>query len=602
MSDGFKKGQPAASRGVSRRDALKLTLAAGVTATSVTLAVTGEARAARAGVFLHGVASGDPRQKKVVIWTRVTKPDGGDAIPVKWVVAEDKKLKRVVRQGNASASPKRDFTVKVDVDGLEPGTTYYYGFRAAGDESPVGRTRTLPEGEVKRLTFAVFSCSNFELGYFNAYGEAAKRDDFDAVIHLGDYIYEYGPGLGGYTTPATAAGLVPKPRDAELTPPAEIILLDQYRARHALYRTDTHLQKLHRKNPFINIWDDHEVANDAWTGGAENHDPKTEGSWAARKKAGIRAFYEWLPIREPKDGDRIDPETGNPDALYRAFEFGDLASLIMIDTREAARDEQFSTPALVAAYTGAPAQGPFPRDVASAGVTRTLIGAEQQKWFDKKIAKPDQTWQLIGNQVLMFYQAAPDINGTTVLTAEQKAVFLAQIDLLFGPGAGAQFASLGAAGLPSPLSTDAWTGYPTARVAMLKSLAKAENPIVLTGDSHAAWTANLVLPKAGGSTPVAAEFGGTSVSSPGLEQYLLKTPPDLAAAVLVDSSAARPEADQLIFTDQARRGFMIVDVDPEAVTVDHVFLSTVFEKTYTTETRRFRVPRGKKAASVVADV
>ncbi|MDR4308374.1 alkaline phosphatase D family protein [Chelatococcus sambhunathii] len=583
---------------ISRRDALKLTLAAGVTATSVTLAVTSPAEAAKAGVFLHGVASGDPRQSRVVIWTRVTKTNGGEAVPVKWTVAEDKKMRRIVKEGNASARPGRDFTVKVDVDGLEPGRTYFYQFKSSGDLSPVGRMRTLPKGEVKKLKLAVFSCSNFELGYFNAYAEAAKIDDLDAVLHLGDYIYEYGPGLGGYTTPATAAGLAPKPRDSELDPPQEIVLLDQYRARHALYRTDKHLQALHRDNAFINIWDDHEVANDAWTGGAENHQPATEGSWQARKRAGVRAFYEWLPIRDPEDGERIDPDTGNPDELYRSFDFGDLARIIMIDTREAARDEQLSTVGLVAAYTGAPAEGPFPHDVDGDGSVRTLIGPKQQKWFDKKIAETTQPWQIIGNQVLMFYQAAPDIVGSSVLTAEDKAKFIATIDQLFGAGAGQQFAQLGAAGLPSPLSADAWTGYPTARVAMLKSLSKASNPIVLTGDSHQAWTANLVLPNGSKSTPVAPEFGGTSVSSPGLEQYILTIPPEKTAAVLVETSAERPKADQLIYTDQSRRGFMLVEVTPKAATVDHVFVSTVFETTWTTETKRFRVPLGKKAASL----
>ena len=583
---------------ISRRDALKLTLAAGVTATSVTLAVTSPAEAAKAGVFLHGVASGDPRQSRVVIWTRVTKKNGGEAVPVKWTVAEDRKMRRVVKEGNASARPGRDFTVKVDVDGLEPGKTYFYQFKSSGDLSPVGRMRTLPKGEVKKLKLAVFSCSNFELGYFNAYAEAAKIDDLDAVLHLGDYIYEYGPGLGGYTTPATVAGLVPKPRDSELDPPQEIVLLDQYRARHALYRTDRRLQALHRDNAFINIWDDHEVANDAWTGGAENHQPDAEGSWQARKKAGVRAFYEWLPIRDPEDGERIDPETGNPDELYRSFDFGDLARIIMIDTREAARDEQLSTPALAGAYTGVPPQGPFPRDLDGDGSVRTLIGSKQQKWFDRKIAETTQPWQIIGNQVLMFYQAAPDILGSAVLSAEEKTKFLATIDQLFGAGAGQQFAQLGAAGLPSPLAADAWTGYPTARVAMLKSLSKASNPIVLTGASHQAWTANLVLPTASDSIPVAPEFGGTSVSSPGLEQYILDIPPETSAALLVETSGKRPNADQLIYTDQSRRGFMLVEVTPKAATVDHVFVSTVFETKWTTETKRFRVPLGAKATSL----
>ncbi|RXF75425.1 alkaline phosphatase D family protein [Hansschlegelia zhihuaiae] len=595
MAGDFENGDERSGLRLTRREALRLTVAAGVSATTLTLAVTDPAVAARAGAFLHGVASGDPKPRRVIIWTRVTKADAPAEIPVTWSVAEDAQMRRVVQSGEDAARIGRDHTVKVDVVGLEPGKTYYYRFEAEGDVSPVGRTRTLPEGAVKRAKFAVCSCSNYELGYFNAYREAARRDDLDAVLHLGDYIYEYGPGLEGYTTPATALGLAPKPRDGLLEPREEIVALEQYRARHALYKTDPDLQKLQRQNPFIHIWDDHEVANDAYVNGAENHQPETEGPWSARRRAGIRAFYEWLPVREPSDGFRLDPETGRPDDLYRVFDFGDLARLVMTDSRQAGREKQLATEKLVAAYTGQPPQGPFPLDVNGKGETRTLLGAEQESWFEKRIAQSTQTWQLIGNQVLMFYQAAPDINGSTVLDATQKAQIIGLLDQIFGAGSGAQIAALGAAGLPFPLAADAWTGYPSARIKMLEALSKAPNPVVLTGDSHNAWTANLVLPSAEGAKPVGAEFGGTSISSPGIEQYLLGLPPELIAAVLVETSARHPN-DKLIFTDQGRRGLMLVDVTPKAVTVDHVFVSTVFEKGYATETKRFRVPVGKKAA------
>jgi len=589
----------AAGPGMTRRQALQLTLAAGISATAITFAVTDPAAAAAAGVFLHGVASGDPQHDRVVIWTRITQKNPEASIPVRWLVAEDKNMRRIVRRGKSPARAERDYTVKVDVDGLEVGRAYYYCFEVDGKRSPVGRTRTLPRDDVQKLKFAVFSCSNYELGYFNAYGEAGTHDDLDAIIHLGDYIYEYGPGLGGYTTPAAAAGLVPKPRDALLVPAEEIILLEQYRARHALYRTDGHLQRLHRDNPFINIWDDHEVANDTWTDGAGNHQSASEGGWQARKRAGIRAFYEWLPIREPDDGDRIDPKTHRPDDLYRVFDFGDLARLVMIDTRQAGRNEQLDATALVAAYTGVPAQGPFPADVAN-GRTRTLMGREQEGWFEKRIAESTQTWQLIGNQVLMFYQATPDILGTSTLTAEQKTQFVGLLDQLLGEGTGALFGQLGQAGLPFPLAADAWTGYPSARIEMLKVLAKAKNPIVLTGDSHNAWTANLALPGGTEPTPVGAEFGATSVSSPGYEQELVGAPAALIEGLLVDTSERKSPADKLIYTDASRRGFMLVEVTSKAVTVDHVFVSTALEKTYTTETKRFRVRAGARKAAPVA--
>jgi alkaline phosphatase D len=599
MADSDEHGKTGAFGALTRREALQLTLAAGISATTITFAVTAEA-AAKDTVFLHGIASGDPLTDRVVLWTRVTLLDPAAAIPVKWTVAEDRQMRRVVRRGRSNARQQNDYTVKIDVDGLAPGTTYYYRFEATGKRSPVGRTRTLPRGDVGRLKLAVFSCSNFELGYFNAYAEASKHDDLDAVLHLGDYIYEYGPGDDGYTTPAAALGLVPKPRDSALLPAEEIVVLDQYRARHALYRTDAHLQALHRDNPFINIWDDHELANDAWTSGAENHEPDEEGRWIARKKAGVRAFYEWLPIREPKDGDRIDPVSNRPDEVYRVFDFGDLTRLVMIDTRHAGRNLQLDTPALVATYAAAAPQGPFEADLNDRGRPRTLLGTEQEEWLAKKLAATKQTWQLIGNQVLMFYQNAPDINGTALLNDEQRAQFIGLLDQLFGPGFGAQLAQLGAAGLPFPLAADAWTGYPTARLKMLDLLATASNPIVLTGDSHNAWTANLLRPTDSDPLPVGAEFGCTSVSSPGYEQYLLDVPPELVAALFVDSSARKSPGDQLIYAECARRGFLVIEITPEEAIVDHVFLSSAFEDTYTTETKRFRVLAGSREAEAVA--
>lgn len=599
MSNDSNNGDFPAGSKITRREALQLTLAAGISATTITLAVTDPAVAATNGVYLHGVASGDPTANRVVIWTRITQANPPDAIPVYWAVAEDAAMQHIVRHGLVYARDSRDYTVKVDVDRLQPGRTYYYRFSTDKKPSPLGRTRTLPPTGVKRLKFAVFSCSNFELGYFNAYAEANKHDDLDAVLHLGDYIYEYGPGTGGYTTLAAALGQVPKPRDSELVPAEEIILLDQYRARHALYRTDANLQQLHRNNPFINIWDDHEVANDAFTKGAENHTYKTEGSWQKRKWAGIRAFYEWLPIREPNDRQIVNPLTQNPDDLYRSFDFGDLARVVMIDTREAARDKQLDAAHLVAAYTGVPAQGPFPADVQNER-TRMLMGKAQDKWFSNQMTTSTQTWQLIGNQVLMFYQNAPDINGTSVLDSEQKTALLAVIDQLYGAGYGSQIAALGAAGLPLPLAADAWTGYPSARITMLNALALAKNPIVLSGDSHNAWTANLVLPSDTGSKPVAPEFGGTSVSSPGYEQYLLGVDPALVSALFVDSSKRKSPTDKLIYSESSRRGFMLVEVQPTAVTVDYVFLSTAFTTTYTTETKRFRVALGTRTAKIVS--
>jgi alkaline phosphatase D len=585
-----------AGAAISRRQALQMTLAAGVSATSITYSTMDAAEAA-ATVFLHGVASGDPTRKGVIIWTRITKPAPAERIRVSWEVAEDPRMLRVVQRGVAAADVRRDYTVKVDVDGLRPADTYYYRFECDGELSPIGRTRTLPATGVDRVKLAVFSCSNFELGFFNAYAEALKHDDLDAVVHLGDYIYEYGPD--GYATPAALLGLVPRPRADQLKPAQEIVLLDQYRARYALYRRDLNLRRLHMRNPFINVWDDHEITNDAWTRGAENHQPDTEGSYNLRKRAATRAFYEWLPIREPEDRKRIDPTTGNPEDVYRAFNFGDLARLVMIDTRHAGRNLQLDQSTIVGAYLGVPPTGPFPLDVTSTGEPRTLLGKHQATWVDRQLDNAPQVWQLVGNQVLMFYQNAPDINGSPVINDAERAALKGILDQILGPGAGEQLAQLGAVGLPLPVAADAWTGYPTARIAMLNTLLKATNPIVLTGDTHNAWTANLALPVGGEMVPVAPEFGGTSVSSPGFEQTLIGVDPAAIAALLVDSSQRKSPTDKLIFAESARRGYMLVELTRTVATVDHVFTSTVFDTSYTTETKRFVVRAGTRKARMV---
>jgi len=282
--------------------------------------------------FLHGVASGDPLGDRLIIWTRLTLTRLGSKlrvrrIPVGWTVAEDPQFRNVVRRGFTLAQRARDFTVKVDLVGLQPGKQYFYRFNTFTSLSPAGCGRTLPEYGIEQVKLAVMSCSNYPAGYFNVYTDAAQIPDLDAVCHLGDYIYEYGPG--GYATElADAIG-----RGFEPGNDVELLTLQNYRDRYAQYRSDAGLQALHAAVPFICVWDDHEIANDAWRDGAENHQPD-EGDWSARKQAGIRAYYEWIPIRPP--------EPANKEKIYRAFEFGDLLSLYMLDTRIIGRDEQLN--------------------------------------------------------------------------------------------------------------------------------------------------------------------------------------------------------------------------------------------------------------------
>ncbi len=561
----------------------------GAIATSATFATAGVAVASAGAVFVHGVASGDPLATAVILWTRVSgisRPT-----PVEWSVAIDEAMTKVVKRGTAFAQAARDYTVKVDVTGLRPGETYYYKFKAAGVVSAVGKTKTLPVTGVSNLKFAVFSCSDYEDGYFNVYKEAARRDDLDACIHLGDYVYEYGfPGL--VIGPGTQ-----QPRLGGLVPSAEIVMLDQYRTRHALYKTDPDLQELHRKNPWIMIYDDHETANDSNTQGAENHQPATEGPWKVRETVALQAYYEWNPLRDPS---AIFDASGNPQHLYRFFDFGGLLRLVMLDTRLAGRDPQLGTAGAFATFAG------LRRDTidgTSAARARTMFGNLQRTFVQNALSSSTQTWQLIGNQILAFNQLTPDINNSAVVTGPLRAGLLAGFTALFGAAFLAQLLALAAnpGGFPNPVFQDSWTGYQTARADFLQLMRQyATNPIVISGDSHNAWTANLRAPDSTGAVvPVAPEFGGTSVTSGGLEQVLVGFPPSVYAGLLVETSTVRSTGDKLIFTDQSQRGFLLIDVTPTRVTTDHVFVSTVFAAAYTVNTKRFTVDVGTRTAVAI---
>lgn len=287
-----------------------------------------------------------------MLWTRVRSTDDKDLrdIPLRWEVASDANFATLVASGETVASAASDFCAKVDAAGLKPGQRYWYRFAAYGQTSPVGRTRTLPTGAVSQVKLAVFSCSNYPTGYFNVYADLARRaeaESIDAALHLGDYIYEYGPD--GYASAnAKALGRV-------VDPAKEIVALDDYRRRYALYRGDPDLQALHAALPMIAVWDDHEIANDTWKNGAENHQSATEGEFAARKAAAMQAFHEWLPIRSG----------ANREQIYRSFAFGNLLALHMLDTRVVGRDQQldykdYLAPAAASTPRPLPAMWPAP--------------------------------------------------------------------------------------------------------------------------------------------------------------------------------------------------------------------------------------------------
>jgi alkaline phosphatase D len=473
--------------------------------------------------FEHGVASGDPLQRRVILWTRVTPEKQPRRLFVRYVVATDPQLRRVVDGGFFLTGPERDYTVKVDADHLRPGTTYYYRFFSRGVASPVGRTRTLPSGDTGRLRLAVASCSNHAAGFFNAYRRIAERADLDAVLHLGDYLYEYGPNeYGSLRTPE---------------PPNEMVTLSDYRLRHAQYKRDADSQAMHRQHPLIAIWDDHEITNDAWKDGAENHTEGAEGSWPERVNVGLKAYYEWMPVRVP---DRSAPRENQ-----RAFRFGNLLDLAMLEERLQARSQQLPATIPVPGLGNVFAQvGAF------ADPTRTLLGAEQEAWLAERLRQRNTTWKFIG-QGVMFAQLKA-----------QGAPLAAGGGLFF--------------------NSDQWDGYQPARdrlYAVLKgdaTNAPVNNCVILTGDIHSSWAADLSQDPnnpstaSGGYNPAtgegsrAVEFVGTSITSPGLND-----PSGGTAAFL------RSVNPHFKYIDLNQRGYMLVDVTPGKVVCEWWYVDTV---------------------------
>ncbi|OWK28483.1 alkaline phosphatase D family protein [Sphingomonas mucosissima] len=495
--------------------------------------------------FAHGVASGDPATDGAVIWTRVTADAPAADVPVKWYVATSADGKPVA-SGEAKARSAADHTLKVEVNRLKPGQDYWYWFTtAAGQRSPTGRFRTLPVGAVDDLVLAVASCQLYPGGLFNAYADMAALPRLDAVLHLGDYIYEY--GAEGYGVEiGQKLGRLPDP-------PHEILSLSDYRRRHAQVKSDSDMQAAHARSAFICVWDDHEVANDGWIGGAENHDPATEGDWATRKAAAMQAYFEWMPIRDPKQGK-------SREAINRSFEFGDLATLAMVETRLLARSKQAEVKG------AAPTQEQFAAVMAErAQPERELLGADQQRWLEGVLAgsvRANKPWQLLGNQIVMARVAGPD------LTAEPYAsTFGARIKQL--PPAFRDRLQQAAAGYKAglPFNFDAWDGYPAARERLYAAFQRAgAKPIVLAGDSHAAWANDLYDDR---GTLVASEFGATAITSPSYGSLL----PGLGSALAAFNR-------EVAYCDQDHKGYTLLTLTREAATAQFVTVSTILAKPF----------------------
>jgi alkaline phosphatase D len=578
---------------LSRRSFLK-SVAAGAGAVSVPAALTGcfgddddDKRDLTVFVFGHGVASGDPLADAVIIWTRVTPSDTGAEAQVGWVVATDEAMSNVVASGSVYTDSRRDFTVKVDVTGLNADTLYYYQFAGKdGAVTPVGQTRTLPVGSVDSVKLAVCSCANLPAGYFNVYNEIANSDA-DVVVHLGDYIYEYGAN----EYPPAAAQV----RDPD--PLVETLTLTHYRARYAKYRTDTALQLAHQKKPFICVWDDHELANDTWKGGAENHD-EDEGSFEERRAAAIQAYHEWLPIRSGGDTAKI----------WRAFEFGNLVNLTMLDTRMYARDKVLSYSDYTTIVDGKPVIDAAAFQAALADQGRGLLGSEQQQFAIGSIFNNNATWQVLGQQVLMG----------RIFIPQELLVGLGQIEATISAGGDASAAQAQVAALlvelatikgrilagdPSvtaaerlrvekmaPYNLDAWDGYFPAREQILRRAQYFnKNLVVLAGDTHNAWASDLYTANDSGEVQHAAgsvgvEFATSSVTSPGFETYV-----GFGADTAMQAGfeqAVTTLVDDLKYLNSAQRGYMLVEFTPAKSSCEWIYVDTITSETYTASVQK----------------
>ena len=503
--------------------------------------------------FIHGVASGDPRPDGVVIWTRVTPTDPSvRAVRVDWSVWRDGDTVASVASGTVEAGPDRDFTIKVAVPGLQPGVEYRYAFTAGETRSPHGRTRTLPEGPTPEVVLAVASCQLYPGGLFNAWDAVSKLERVDAVVHLGDYIYEYGAEADDYgMTSGARLGRTPQP-------PHEIVSLADYRTRHAQYKSDPDLQAAHARAPFICVWDDHEVANDAWTQGAENHTPATEGDYAVRKAAALKAWFEWMPIREPAGG-------LTPEAIYRSFDFGDLASLLMVETRLLARGEQLRYQTDMPVVEGRPDVAAF--QTKRNDPARDLLGDGQRDWIRSTLdasRTSGKPWQVIGNQVVMARVQGPDI--TTMANPLQIAGLLATL-----PAAVRNQVrqSIDLFKLGVPFNLDSWDGYPAGRERLYAAFAEAGvQPIVLAGDSHAFWVDDL---RDATGTRRGVEFGTSAISSPSPGDAVPQIP--LGAALMQAN-------DEVVFCDQSAKGYVLLTLTPDQAKAELRTVSTLFAKPY----------------------
>lgn len=541
------------TRTPSRRTFLKsAAVAAAAVAVPVVRGFDAEAAAApaAAGIFGYGVASGDPTATAVVIWTRATPPNRrgepvaapgsglGGPLPVVWEVARDPGFRHLARLGVVLTSAASDHTVKVDVDRLDPYTRYYYRFRSRGQTSPVGRTQTAPDvaGQVRALRLALVSCSNYTGGYFAAYRALARRTDLDFVLHVGDYLYEYGNGADRYGPPGLAGT-----RDSQ--PATETVDLRGYRLRHALHKADPDLAAAHAQHPFITIFDDHEVANNTWRLGAENH-TADEGNFLARRRAAYQSYLEWMPFRLPEQ--QVVPHQGT--RFFKRFTFGALGDLSVLETRQN-RSQQVDFAPFGTRDGGFIPDSDPATNAALADPARHLPEPEQLRWLQDGVAARTGPWHLVGNQVVL----AP----------------------VRFPGA-----AVGRPASPTVLNSDQWDGYQADQAQLIGHLGatprSAGDVVVLTGDIHSSWAIDIPADRAtyaATGASVGVEIVCPSVTSDGFFEAVSAATRGLAteaqvAATRGVTAGVRAVSPWVRYLDGVGHGFTLLDVTPERVQAD----------------------------------
>lgn len=510
----------------------------------------GVAQSLDASGFTHNVASGEPGSDSMLLWTRYVAAPGIEVARVDAEIALDPSFQRIVAGGSIRTGAYRDWTAKITLDGLAPGTAYWFRFIAPdGSRSPVGRTKTLPAGDAPRFGLAVFSCSNLPLGWFNAYGHAAARPDLDLWMHVGDYFYEYGPI--SYHDPVSGRTLAPD---------HEILSIADYRLRYACYRGDPDLQRLHQVAPMIAMWDDHESANDSWEGGAQNHQAATEGDWNPRRSAAMQVYREWMPVS---------------DEPWKAYPLGTLATLYRTESRLLARTRQADIASAYRAPNPDAALTAF-RDGAWQDPSATMLGSAQESWLAHAFRANARTsaWQILGMGTIV---------GRTLMPADAVSWLRrdATDKMVRNFGDNVRAARIGV-----PMWMDRWDGYPAARARLLKSAQDADaDLVILSGDSHNAWAYSLVE----GGKAAGVEFAGPGVTSGGLEGSFGADPKMVAQAFV----AANPE---LQWADTSQRGYMMIDITPRRLIGDWHFTRTITARdVLLAGTHRMHVDHGRRA-------